>query len=192
MLIGIVQIIRRQLVYNTMVSSLVTLCSSKDVQMMRERKMLWREESENGVERIFDISFHPVDSIVIQFEHPVDLAVQVKLLILLNPNNPSQPEVKIEMLVEGSQPEISCSPILAYTLTQCLLLPPLLHMLIKYPDKLLGLSPLSKQASFQQHAAVTGPMYTHSQQPNNSSQSGHKRKIGGAVGFEEMEQKRLK
>ena len=202
MLIGIVQVLRRQLVYNTMVGSLVMMCSTKDVQMMRERKMLWREVSDNGVERIFDISFHPVDSIVIQFEHPIDLAVQVKLVILLSPDNPSQPEVKIEMLVEGYLPEITSSPVLAYTLTQCLLLPPLLHMIIKYPDKLLGPSPFSQQAGFQQQAAATAPMYTASvpmmpeqsqhASSSSSSKSGYKRKIGGTSGVEDMEQKRHK
>ena len=204
MLIGIIQVLRRQLVYNTMVNSLVTLCSSKDVQMMRERKMLWKEVSDNGVERIFDISFHPVDSIVIQFDHPIHSAVQVKLEILLNPDNPSQPDVKIEMLIEGYQPYINPSPILSYTLTQCLLLPPMLYMVIKHPDKLLGPSPLSQQASYPQQAAVTAPMYTsnmprmqdHSQHAqhssSSSSKSGHKRKMGGTLSVEEMEQKRLK
>ncbi|KAI6648358.1 Mediator of RNA polymerase II transcription subunit 1 [Oopsacas minuta] len=193
MLISIIQVLRRQLVYNTMVSSLVTFCSSKDLEVMREKNILWRDESQNGVERIFDISFNPVESIMIEFQHPIHLAVQVKLYIILHPKNPSQPEVKVEMLVEGYLPEISSSQILDYTLTQCLLLPPLLHMIIKYPDKLLGPSPLSQQASFQQQqAAITAPIYLANTSRTPDSKSGHKRKIGGICGVEEMEEKRLK
>ena len=186
----IILVLRTQLVYNTMVSSLVSFCNSNDAQMMRERNILWREDSQNGIERIFDISFNPVESILIEFQHPKDLAVHVKLSIFLNPNNPSRPQIKIEMYVEGYIPQVSTSQILDYTLTQCLLLPPLLHMITKYPDKLLGQSPLSKQSNFR-HQQVA--RRTFANLPRTlESKPGHKRKIEGTGAAEEMEEKRVK
>ena len=199
MLISITQVLRRQLVYNTMVGSLVKLCSAKETEFMREKQLFWGGEIQKESGRIFDISLNPVDSIIIEFQHPVEQAVRVKLYIQINPGNPSVPEVKIEMLVEGYIPEISVSQTLTYTLSRCLLLPPLLKTILEQPLKLLGPSPLANQQ--QQGGYQTGGVsvftpstslvHGHTQQVQAGKTGGHKRKMAETA-IHEMEQKRIK